>query len=163
MLPRLGSVEHCPEHSPAFYQPSLLPSPTRGSGHAPSACLPAGIPSPGCPSPSSSILWGHERLSMACVCQTAPPEPSALTTCLPRHSSALSFGHEGPPLFSPRTYKEGFPMGVSHTSTFHSLYTQLTVAGPTHPSCISSPLPELFVPSLVPWPSLGQFYNFGGM
>lgn len=89
MLPLLASVEHLPEHIKAFYQHSLLPSPIRGSGHAPSACLPAGIPSSGCPSPSSSILWRQESLSVACVCQTATPESRVPTTCLPTRSSAL--------------------------------------------------------------------------
>jgi hypothetical protein len=159
-LPLLGPVGHRYEQIPAFYQHSLLPSLTKGPGHAPSTCLPAGIPSPGCPSLSSSILWRHKNLSMACVCPTATPEPSILTTCLPKHSSALPFRHEGLPSssFPGHTWKVSPSAGTSH-----SLYTQLATAGPTHPSCISSPLPELIVPSLVPWSSLRQFYSFGGM
>lgn len=160
MLPLLGPVRHHPEQIPAFHQHNLLPSPTRGSGHAPSACLPAGIPSPGCPSLGSSILWRHKNLSMAFVCQTATPEPSSLTTCLPTHSSALPFRHEGLPPFSfPGHTWKVFPS----SGTSHSLSAQLATAGPTHPSCISSPLPEHIIPSLVPWSSLRQFYSFGGM
>lgn len=119
MLFLLGSVEHHhPEYILAFYHHSLLASLARGSGNALSACPPAGIPFPDCPSQSSSILWRHKRLSVACVYQRAAPEPSVLTTWL---SSVLQTPRPTS-LFFPRTYKEGFPIGVSHAGTSHSQY-----------------------------------------
>lgn len=164
MLPLLGSVEHHPECIPAFYHHSLLPSPARGSGHAPSACPPAGISSPGCPSQSSSILWRHESLSVACVCQTATPEPGVLTTCLPTHSSALSFRHEGPPLssFPGHTRKVSpseCPISALLTPSTPSLpWLALYTHHAFHLPCLSSS-----VLPVVPWSSLRQFYSFGGM
>lgn len=96
MLPHLGSAEHSPEPTQPSAFTALPPFVTRGSGHAPSAGLPACIHSPGCPSLSVFLHPPETRESLRSLCSVRRPpcEPTVLTTCLPVHSSALAFRQE---------------------------------------------------------------------